>query len=135
MLKQSREGDFGGGMYSHGLATIAMCEAYGLTSDPILKNHAQRGIDFIVKAQHSGGGWRYTPGQPGDTSVVGWEVMALKIGQMSGLVVPTPTLKGAEKFIDSCMSSEGGTGDTGPQSTPTNTTIHGTRREDVAANT
>src|SRR5205085_11331637 len=40
--KQNRsDGDFGGGMYSHALATIAICEAYGLTSDPNLKRSAQ----------------------------------------------------------------------------------------------
>src|SRR5262249_49192533 len=52
MAKQSRsDGDFGGTMYSHGLATIAMCEAYGLTSDPNIRASAQAGINFIVKAQ------------------------------------------------------------------------------------
>jgi len=123
MLKQSKEGDFGGGMYAHGLASIAMCEAYGLTSDPLLKKHAQAAIDFIVRAQHSGGGWRYTPGQPGDTSVVGWQVMALKSGQMSGLTVPNATLKGAEKWLDSVMDNYGGYGYTGPQATPTMTAV------------
>src|SRR5439155_17792091 len=74
MAKQSKasadRGYFGGDMYSHGLATIAMCEAYGLTSDPRLKVSAQLAIDYIQKAQHDGGGWRYAPNQAGDTSVV-----------------------------------------------------------------
>src|SRR5262249_22052403 len=40
--KQDRKtGNFGGGMYAHGLATIAMCEAYGLTQDPALRRPAQ----------------------------------------------------------------------------------------------
>jgi hypothetical protein len=119
--KQDREGDFGGGMYAHGLATIAVCEAYGLTSDPQLKPHAQGAVDFIVKAQDpASGGWRYAPRQGGDTSVVGWQVMALKSAQMSGLNVPSSTLKGAEKWLDSCMTSDkGGYGYTGPQETPT----------------
>src|SRR5262249_11384961 len=69
MSKQNKDGDFtGAGMYGHGLATIALCEAYGLTSDPLLKNPAQRAIDYIVKAQHFAGGWRYQPNQAGDTS-------------------------------------------------------------------
>lgn len=107
MTKQGRDGNYGGGMYSHPLATIAMCEAYGLTSDPLLKQSAQRAIDYMVRAQHNGGGWRYSPGQPGDVSVTGWVVMALKSGQMSGLNVPSATLKGAEKFLDACMTSDG----------------------------
>jgi hypothetical protein len=125
MSKQGRDGDFGGGMYAHGLATIAICEAYGLTSDPRLKVSAQKAINFIVSAQDpAGGGWRYQPRQGGDTSVVGWQVMALKSGQMSGLNVPNITLKGAEKWLDSCETSDkGGYGYTGPAETPTMTAV------------
>jgi hypothetical protein len=101
MTKQGKDGKLGAGMYEHGLATIALCEAYGLTSDPVLKRHAQEALNFVVKAQDpAGGGWRYQPRERGDTSVVGWQVMALKSGQMSGLSVPSITLKAAEKFLD-----------------------------------
>ncbi len=118
---QSKEGDLGGGMYAHGLAAIALCEAYGLTSDPLLKYPAQNALNYIVKAQHDGGGWRYAPRQAGDTSVVGWQVMALKSGQMAGLQVPAATLRGAEKFLDSVQSSPEGSGYgyTNPGETPT----------------
>jgi hypothetical protein len=71
--RQGRDGNFGGGMYAHGLATIAMCEAYGMTADPRLKAPAQAAIDFIRAAQSDNGGWRYEPRQGGDTSVVGWQ--------------------------------------------------------------
>jgi hypothetical protein len=109
LAKQGKDGEFPGGMYSHGLATICVCEAYGLTSDPVLKAPAQHAIDFIVKAQDpAGGGWRYAPRQSGDTSVVGWQVMALKSGQMSGLSVPVATLKGAEKWLDNNASADYG---------------------------
>lgn len=105
----SDKGSYGGGMYSHGLATIAMCEAYGLTSDIAIKNSAQAAINFIVAAQDdAGGGWRYAPKQAGDTSVVGWQLMALKSGQMAGLSVPRATLKKVEKYLDSCESSNKG---------------------------
>jgi hypothetical protein len=125
MAKQNQQGDFGGGMYAHGLAAIAMCEAFGLTSDPFLKNSAQRAINFIVSAQDpAGGGWRYQPRQGGDTSVVGWQVMALKSGQMAGLSVPSATLKGAEKWLDSVATSDkGGYGYTNAQETPTMTSV------------
>jgi hypothetical protein len=107
--KQSKSsgdrGFFGGDMYSHGLATIAMCEAYGLTSDPMLKSSAQLAINYIITAQDAtGGGWRYAPRTPGDTSVTGWQLMALKSGQMSGLTVPKAVLKKVEKYLDSCES-------------------------------
>ena len=109
---QKKTGDlFTGGshnayMYSHGIATIALCEAYAMTRDDELKRPAQRAIDFIVKAQHkSTGGWRYKPGERGDTSVVGWQVMALKSGEMAGLRVPASTLKKAGKWLDRVEST------------------------------
>src|SRR5207245_505666 len=53
-----------------------------------------------------------------------WQVMALKSGQMSGLNVPNITLRGAEKWLDSCESSDkGGYGYTGPQATPTMSSV------------
>ncbi len=107
--KQGKDGYYGGDMYSHGLATIAMCEAFGLSSDPLLKQSAQKAINFIVAAQDpAGGGWRYSPRTAGDTSVTGWQLMALKSGQMSGLSVPRSTLALAERFLDSVESSSKG---------------------------
>lgn len=115
ILKQSKDGNFGGTMYSHGLATIAVCEAYGLTSDPALQKPAKLAVNYIVKAQSDSGGWRYAPRSGGDTSVVGWQVMALKSAQMAGLDVPSLTMEGAKKWLDSCASPDGGGyGYTGP---------------------
>jgi hypothetical protein len=102
MGKQGKDGYYGGDMYSHSLAAIAMCEAYGLTSDPVLKVSAQKAINYLVDAQDPiGGGWRYTPKTAGDTSVTGWALMALKSGQMAGLSVPAATLRKVERFLDS----------------------------------
>jgi len=62
----------GGTMYSHGLASITLCEAYAMTHDKSLYDPAQAAVNFICYAQHPvGGGWRYEPRTPGDTSVVG----------------------------------------------------------------
>ena len=97
-----------GTMYAQGLSTIALCEAYALTQDPTLKDLAQRSIRFIVYAQDTkGGGWRYTPGEPGDTTVTGWQLMGLKSGQMARLDVPTSTLYMVRRFLGS-VQSEGG---------------------------
>jgi hypothetical protein len=124
MSKQDKSNGSLGGMYEHGLATIALCEAYGLTSDPGLKVAAQKALNYIVYAQHDAGGWRYGPKQAGDTSVTGWQVMALKSGQMAGLSVPKPTLDGATKFLNSVMSAQDyGYGYTGPGSSPTMTAV------------
>jgi hypothetical protein len=123
LSKQARDGNFGGGMYAHGLASIAMCEAYGMTADPSLKLSAQRALNYIRAAQSENGGWRYEPRQSGDTSVTGWQIMALKSGQMAGLEVDdpkNPTLAKATKFLNSVSTSDGsGYGYLGPNPSPT----------------
>jgi len=106
----------GGSMYSHGLCAIALSEAYGMTQDPYLKLPAQYALNFIIQAQDPvGGGWRYTPGQAGDTSAVGWQIMALKSGHMAYLNVNSKTIQGASRFLDSVQGDSGATyGYTGP---------------------
>lgn len=95
------------GMYAHGQATIVLCEAYMMTGDDSLRGPSQKALDFIVAAQHDAGGWRYEPGQAGDTSVVGWQVMALQSGRAAKLNVPNETLELAGVFLDSVSSSGG----------------------------
>jgi hypothetical protein len=98
----------GGNMYSHGLASIAICEAYAMTRDPDLVQPAQLAINFLVYAQDPrGGGWRYEVHQAGDTSVVGWCLMALKSGAMGNLTVPSTTFRGASLFLDSVQTNDG----------------------------
>lgn len=90
-----------GSMYSHGLAAMAMCEAYGMTKDKAILPFAQGGMNFISTSQDpAGGGWRYAPRQPGDTSVVGWQLMALKSGSLGYLNVKPNTIKGAINFLN-----------------------------------
>jgi len=98
----------GGSMYSHGLASIALCEAYALTRDKKLLSPAQASLNFIAHAQDPvGGGWRYQPRQPGDTSVTGWQLMALKSGHAAYLQVSPSTVRGATKFLDSVQAGNG----------------------------
>jgi hypothetical protein len=125
--KQNREGGFegSGSLYGHGLATIALCEAYALTRDPNLRRPAQLAINYLVFAQDPlKGGWRYTPRGGSDTSVTGWQVIALKTGQLAGLTVPAGTLRGAGKWLNSCETQDGGGfGYTDNRETPTLTAV------------
>ncbi len=92
-------------LYAHGIATIALCEALGMTGDPGLSEPAQRAIAFIVQSQHPDfGGWRYHPGISSDLSVTGWHLMALKSGQLAGLDVPESTLQGVVGFLERCQA-------------------------------
>lgn len=94
-------------MYAHGQAAIVLCEAYALTRDEQLHEAAQRSIDFIVNSQHAEGGWRYKPGEEGDTSVLGWQLMALQSARAAGLTVPTTTLELAGSYLDSVQFDDG----------------------------
>ena len=94
-------------MYAQGLAAIVLCEAYAMTKDEDLKDVAQGALDFIEYAQGENGGWRYNPGEPGDTTVTGWQLMALKSGEMAGLRVKTPTMFRVNDFLDTVQSEEG----------------------------
>jgi hypothetical protein len=93
-------------LYSHSLAALALCEAYGMTQDPELKEPAQKALDFIVAGQdQQHGGWRYSPGINTDTSVTGWMMMALKSGELAGLNVSTDTYARIQKWLDAAQQS------------------------------
>lgn len=88
-------------LYSHGIASIALCEAYGMTRDRRLREPAQRALDFIAAAQNPDeGGWRYAPGRGSDTSVSGWQLMALKSGELAGLKVPRDCYSRVALWLD-----------------------------------
>lgn len=95
-------------LYSHGIASIVLCEAYGMTRDPQLMEPARRAIEFILRAQDRQlGGWRYVPGEESDTSVTGWQLMALKSAQMAGFTVPAEALAGVNRWLDLARSADG----------------------------
>jgi hypothetical protein len=104
IANQLPSGTFKGssGMYSHAIATVALCEAYGMTGDKsLLHLPARRAIEYIVKAQAANGSWGYSSGTAGDTSIVGWQIQALKSAQMcKEISVPEVTLKKAGEFLD-----------------------------------
>lgn len=88
--------------YGHGIATIALCEAYGMTKDEKLREPAQKAVEFIADSQHPEfGGWRYRPQFESDTSVSGWQLMAIKSAEMAGLDVPRTTYAGVSTWLDS----------------------------------
>ena len=130
---QKSDGDlFTGGsryarFYSHGIATIALCEAYGMTQDPELRDPARKAVEFIVRTQHPEyGGWRYDlePGKPysaeSDTSVTGWQLLALKSAQMAGLEVPAETFQKMEHWLRLAASKQPGRYIYNPHADPNN---------------
>ncbi len=110
-----------GDMYTQGIATLALCEAYGMTKDPELAGPARSAAEFVINAQYPSGGWRYQPkwellreGVPeenqylqGDTTITGWQVTALKSALLAGIDVPRSLWYRVADFLDSVQSDGG----------------------------
>jgi len=115
LKSQAKNGNMAGNaktfaqMYCHGMATLAIAEAYALTGDERLQWWVERAIAYTLTSQHStGGGWRYRPGDEGDMSQFGWQVMALKAGEAGGIEIPAKTREGMLRFLSRCSSGRHG---------------------------
>ena len=85
-------------MYDHGIASIMLCEAYGMVDEPRqqrIKIVVAKAVRLILNAQtlpktpRDIGGWRYTPtSEDSDISVTGWQLMALRGAANIGAPVP-----------------------------------------------
>ncbi len=89
-------------MYNHGIATLALAELYAMTGDQRLRQPVKKAVAFIARAQQRSGSWDYTDAQTGryDTSVTGWQVMALKAANNAGIQIPAQTLFRLADFMD-----------------------------------
>ena len=108
---QSNDGNLGGDanlfafMYCHAMGTFALSEAYALTGDDRLREPVRRAVDYTLAAQDPvGGGWRYRPRESGDTSQLGWQIMALRSAELADIAVPSSAWDGARRFLDSVAS-------------------------------
>jgi hypothetical protein len=114
--KQRADGGLGGNgivyeyMYCHAMAAFALGEAYGMTGDERLEPVVRKAVGFTVAMQNKEtGGWRYTTGDPGDTSQLGWQLMALKSAELAGIPIPSQSRQGVLRFLHSVSSgSQGG---------------------------
>jgi hypothetical protein len=112
---QTPSGSLAGGadsyaaMYCHGMATFALGEAFGVTGDPRLEQPLRRAIGYTVAAQDPlGGGWRYRPRDPGDTSQLGWQLMALRSAELAGIPIPEPTRANTIRYLQSVAAGQHG---------------------------
>ena len=92
---------FSGDLYGYGITALVMAEAFGMTGDPDLERYVNALTVFLARHQHPLGGWRYELGQPGDITVTGWQVVALKSSQLAGAAVHSDIFRQADKFLDS----------------------------------
>ncbi len=110
---QQPNGDLSAGaegrMYPHAIATLALCENCALTGDRQIAAAAQLAVGFIVKSQNKAtGGWHYEPGGLGNTSIVGWQVLALASAKRAGLKVDPVTLTYVDRWLKSVSDGQHG---------------------------
>ncbi|OGV68363.1 MAG: hypothetical protein A3K19_28085 [Lentisphaerae bacterium RIFOXYB12_FULL_65_16] len=110
----------GGGGYVNGIATYALCEAYGMTQIPFLRSAMAKGLDAIIRGQQPCGGWDYNYSQTKrwDLSVTGWQLQALKAGYVAGAPVQglVPALENGNRFIRKVTFADGKFGYSSPGS-------------------
>lgn len=96
--------------YCHGMAALAICEAAAITQDPSAILSARRAISYTQRLQHpTTGGWRYTEGDPGDLSQLGWQAMVLDAGHRAGITLDPRSVSGVQRFLASVrMGARGG---------------------------
>lgn len=112
MAQVGSGGGFAGSnnMYAVGIATVALCEAAGMTKDPLVKAKATSAIGYIVGAQGRNGSWGYSGPAPseGDTSIVGWQIQALASGKLAEIKFDKDKVfKNANKFLESVSTDSG----------------------------
>ena len=113
LLKETEgqvSGYMGSNMYSHGLATLALSEAWGQTDkDDKVQEALKMAVKVILRAQNEAGGWRYNP-QPGDAdvSVTAMQVVALAAARQAGIFVPDETITRAVRYVNMCHQTESG---------------------------
>ncbi|MFM7056901.1 MAG: hypothetical protein ACKO2P_08250 [Planctomycetota bacterium] len=116
-------------MYCHAIATYAIAETFAMLraappqslvsaessaeSSRVTETRLRRGLDaavrFIIARQdQNSGGWRYQPGQEGDVSMLGWQVMALKSAELGGFAMPLRVRSGVQAFLNRAAQGTAG---------------------------
>jgi hypothetical protein len=120
-------------MYEHGISAFALAEACavarasGQTVEPKYLEAATRAVEYIQGHQYKDGGWRYWenpgPREAGDTSVTGWQVLALKSAREAAIPVDKTCVENVRRyFTDREMGDHGRTGYTSAQAFNTEAT-------------
>jgi hypothetical protein len=103
------EAEFFAALYCHGMATIALAETVAMTGDETLREPLRRAIGYTLSMQNrSTGGWRYAAGDTGDTSQLGWQVMALRSSRLAGVGGGEQAEGRAWRFLDRVSSGQFG---------------------------
>lgn len=99
-------------MYSHGMASLAVAEAYAITQDPQLLPATRLACQYSIRAMNPrSGGWRYEypTDDPGDTSQFGWQAMLLhSASQANAFDIGADSRSKMLRFLDSVSAGQDG---------------------------
>ena len=109
--------------YAHGMAALSINEAAVITRDPSAMVSASRAVSHSLRMQHPAtGGWRYTRGDPGDLSQLGWQAMVIDAGFRAGVTKDKHTVAGITRFLRSVRAgASGGLASYRPHEAPSRT--------------
>ncbi|MBM4040261.1 MAG: VWA domain-containing protein [Planctomycetes bacterium] len=111
--KQQENGQIGTTTYDHAVATMAICEAYGMTQAPAVGRMAQKAADRLVALQERRNGKPFgwgEAGKPSDPFTSIWGVLALKSAICAELRVPQEAVEGARAYITGIVDNNGAVG-------------------------
>jgi Prenyltransferase and squalene oxidase repeat len=111
--QNSSNGYIGNSMYSHGFATLALAETYGMLDQPKIAPALKKAVDLILSAQKRNRfkAWRYTPdAADADTTVSGCQIVALLAARNAGIAIPDEAIKNGLAYLERCRSSDGSYG-------------------------
>ena len=113
------------GMYEHGLAVLALSEAWGQSKDRRIRNTLSLAVQKILSSQNRmtvklppddpgaaefpAGGWRYNPEpRDADLSMTVMQLVALNSASESGIAVPKQTFELATNYVLACQDTTNG---------------------------
>ncbi len=89
--------------YLISMGVWGVTESYALSGLDELREPAQWGIDYLVRVQTPGAGWRYGPRYlQSDTSCTSWVLMTLKAGALVDLDIAQRSLDGIDSWLERC---------------------------------
>jgi hypothetical protein len=102
--------------YGHGFSMLFLSQVYGEEEDAErraeLKRVLTKAVEFSADAQTSRGGWGYVSAKDGNDfdegSTCVTQVQGLRACRNAGIPVSKEIIDRAQKYIDDCMTSDGG---------------------------
>lgn len=102
--------------YGHGFSMLFLSQVYGEEEDAgrreQLKEVLTKAVEFCAGAQTSAGGWGYVSAKDGNDfdegSTCVTQVQGLRACRNAGIPVPQQIIDRAVKYIEQCMTGDGG---------------------------